>query len=54
MPRIIPQTEAVWSAIQVGKLVEIRKMVAQQRLITPNDIVDFGTSLLHVRSFLFS
>jgi hypothetical protein len=39
MPRVIPYTDAVWSAIQVGNLVEIRKMVAQQLLITPNDIV---------------
>lgn len=52
MPRVIPHTEAVWSVIQVGKLVEIRKMVAQQRSITPNDVVYFGISLLYVRSFL--
>lgn len=35
--------------IQVGKPVEVRKMIAEQRLIIPNDVLDFGTSLLHVR-----
>lgn len=48
LPRVISHNNAIWSAISSGKLVEIRKMVAEQRLIMPNDVSGFDTSLLQV------
>jgi hypothetical protein len=47
MPRVIPNSAEIWSIIELGKMEQLRKLLAQ-RDASPYDVSVRGVSILKV------